>query len=191
MTEPSTHESLLARLAEGEDEFAWHEFHDRYGPLIRGYAARRGLQPADRDDLIQDVLLALSKSLPKFRYDPARGRLRAYLATITRRAFFKRTRQKPGVALQEVEEPEDPRGRDDEAWTDAWRDHHVRRALTRLRGEFPELTMDAFELYALQGRDVNETSELLGLSVDSVYQAKSRVLRRMTELVHAQVQDEG
>lgn len=43
--------------------------------LLAGFARRRGLQGADCDDLVQDVLMALVKAMPGFRYDPHKGRL--------------------------------------------------------------------------------------------------------------------
>lgn len=68
----TTHATLLARLATGGDE-AWSEFASRYGLLIRGFARRRGLSESDCDDVVQETLLALSKAMPSFKYDPAKG----------------------------------------------------------------------------------------------------------------------
>jgi len=92
MESPSTHLSLLLLLllASGEDPEAWQVFHERYGELIRDYGRRRGLQASDCDDLLQTVLLSLTKALPAFRYDPEKGSLRGYLKTIALRAIFKR-----------------------------------------------------------------------------------------------------
>ena len=81
MQSPSTHASLLERLRSEEAPAAWQLFHERYGPLIRDYGRRSGLQASDCDDLLQDVLLSLSRALPGFQYDPARGSLRARRAT--------------------------------------------------------------------------------------------------------------
>ncbi len=94
----STHASLLARVAEDVDPHAWIEFHDRYAQLLRGFARRRGLQGADCDDVAQDVLLALTKSMKSFEYQPERGRFRAYLKTIASRIIFRRLSQRRGVA---------------------------------------------------------------------------------------------
>lgn len=189
MRSPSTHESLLARLAEGEGETAWADFCERYGDLIRSYGRKRGLQAADCDDLLQNVLFALSKSMPGFRYDPSKGRLRAYLKAVTMRTLSRLPRQNQDEAS--LEDVEEPRARDELAWEEAWREHHVRRALTRLRARFPERTLAAFELYVLEGREVREVGELLGTSDDVVYQAKSRVLRELSGLVAEQVAEEG
>ena len=190
MHSPSTHESLLERLAATEDQDAWRLFCERYGALIRDFGRRRGLQPSDCDDLLQDVLVALTRSMPGFRYDPAKGRLRSYLKTVTQRAISRKTRQKRGEAsLDPVED--DLAADEAETWEEAWRQYHVRRALRRLRKEFPESTLAAFDLYVLDGRSPDETSSMLGISIDSVYQAKSRVLRRVSKLVAEQVAEEG
>ena len=90
----STHTSLLARLSDGVDPSAWKEFHDRYSDLILGFAHRYGLQSADRDDVAQEVLLSLSKAMEGFTYDPAKGKFRSYLKTVTLRTIFRILRQK-------------------------------------------------------------------------------------------------
>lgn len=47
----ATHTTLLARLSAGEDVAAWSEFVQRYGQLIRGFCARRGVRGPDADDV--------------------------------------------------------------------------------------------------------------------------------------------
>ncbi len=194
---PSTHESLLIRLSDGEDGDAWQEFTARYGGLIRGYASRWGLQPADCDDVLQEVLLALSRALPEFRYDPERGKWRSYLKAITTRLLSRKTHQRSAALGLEDIAPGDASALVTDSsevetwWETAWREYHVRRALTRLAREFNERDRIAFTLHALEGRSVKDTANTLGMSIDQVYQAKSRILRRVSQLVHEQVADEG
>lgn len=193
MNAPSTHASLLLRLRDGDDQEAWERFCRDYGSLIRSYGRRRGLQESERDDLLQEVLLALSKALPGFTYDPAKGKLRGYLKAVTERTISRLLRQKSrGVTLALDDGGEEQHESTEvEAWEGAWREHHLRRAMSRARKEFPETTCTAFELYGLGSRGAAETAELLGLSLDQVYQAKSRLLRRISELVAEQVREEG
>ena len=47
--------------------------------------------------------------------------------------------------------------------------------------EFEASTIEAFRLFALAGRPAGEVASLLGMSRDCVYQAKSRVLRRLRD----------
>ncbi len=60
MTEtPNTRPSLLVRLKAPRNERAWTEFLEIYEPLIYRLARKQGLQPADADDLTQDVFARL------------------------------------------------------------------------------------------------------------------------------------
>jgi RNA polymerase sigma-70 factor (ECF subfamily) len=191
----TTHASLLARLADGQDPAAWREFHERYDELIRGFARRQNLQPADCDDVAQDVLLALSKAMPGFRYDPTKGKFRSYLKTVVLHTIFKRAKRKPGeVNLEYIEEATHAATEDkdiEEIWEEEWRQYHIRLARRRIELEFSEADRAAFEAYALGGRDARETAQALGMSVDQVYQAKSRILKRLSELINQQVAEEG
>lgn len=191
----TTHTTLLARVATGADPAAWREFAERYGPLIRSFAARRGVQPSDCDDVVQDTLLALTRSMPTFQYDPARGKFRSYLKTIVIHAIFRRNHQKnAGAALEDIERAASTAAQDDgvEAlWDDEWRQYHLQRAMKQIDVEFNTADRAAFKAYAIDGRDARETADSLGLSVDQVYHAKSRILKRLGQQIAAQVEEEG
>ncbi len=195
MHSQTTHATLLARLSDGQDPAAWSEFCLRYGDLLRSFARQRGLQPADCDDIVQDVLAALAKSMPGFTYDPARGKFRSYLKTVTIHAIFARMRQNTGeVALEEVKTAAEAAAADQDVesqWDSQWRQYHLRQALRIIRAEFSEADFAAFEQYAINGRTAQQTAESLSLTLDQVYQAKSRILRRLSQVIAAQVAEEG
>src|SRR3954469_13630687 len=73
--------SLLERLRQPEATGAWTRFVELYTPLLFAWAGRLGLQEADAADLVQEVLLALHRTLPAFVYDPHR-RFRHWLRTV-------------------------------------------------------------------------------------------------------------
>lgn len=189
----ATHTTLLARLSAGEDAAAWSEFVERYGQLIRGFCARRGLRGADADDVQQDVLLALSRAMPGFRYDPGKGLFRSYLKTVVMNAISRRLRQDHGAArLSDVGQsqagaPED----DDQHWELEWRQYHLRLAMRTIDAEFRESDRSAFGMYAIEGREARDVAAELGMSLDAVYQAKSRILRRLGTIIESQVAEEG
>jgi RNA polymerase sigma-70 factor (ECF subfamily) len=191
----STHATLLQRVSEGKDPSAWQEFHDRYADLIRGFARRRNLQPADCEDILQEVLMSLSKAMPTFQYDPARGKFRSFLKTLTLHAIFKRQAQRKGeLDLDHIAEATRAASGDQEiesAWETEWRQYHVRQAMRVITVEFNSADRQAFQRYAVEGREVKAVAEELSLSVDQVYQAKSRIMKRLTELIEQQVRDEG
>lgn len=195
MTELSTHATLLARLTKDGDPHAWRDFASRYADLIRGFARRQGVQPADCDDVLQDVLLALTKAMPGFEYDPARGKFRSYLKTVTIRAVFRKSCQNSGAAqlgsLDEQVSSASQDGRVEELWEAEWRQYHLRQAMRTVETEFNRKDLDAFQAYVAQGREARQVADDLGMTVDQVYQAKSRILRRLEQLIEGQVRDEG
>jgi RNA polymerase sigma-70 factor (ECF subfamily) len=190
----ATHAELLKRIA-GEDAPAWAEFFDRYGELIRSFCRRRGVQVADIDDIQQEVLMSLRRAMPGFHYDPARGRFRAYLKTVVLHAIYRHACQKASAGpLVDIDEQTRAAAADsatDELWESEWRQHHLRNAMRTIDGEFNERDRQAFQQYAVDGVDAGAVAQALGLSVDQVYQAKSRILRRLTALIRAQVEEEG
>jgi RNA polymerase sigma-70 factor (ECF subfamily) len=78
----------------------------------------------------------------------------------------------------------------DARWTHEWRLHRFRWALRCVVGEFEDLTVRAFQLNALEGVSVEETAKSLDLNKASVYQAKSRVLKRVRALLQSLDPDE-
>ena len=96
---PTTSEALLRDLAARPDSPRAEEFARLYEPVLRRYVAQsrafhRPLQPADRDDLVQEAFLVVRSALPRFRYDPARGRFRAYLRRVVRNAVLRFQRRR-------------------------------------------------------------------------------------------------
>jgi len=191
----TTHASLLERLADGSNDAAWREFLARYGDLLRGFARRRGLAPDEVEDVVQDVLTALLPAMAKFRYDPQRGRFRGFLKTLAVRATARRaSRNARTTTLEEFDPADEDRdgGSDIEGhWEDEWRQYHIRTAMQTIEAEFTSRDRAAFHRYAVVGDPVGVVAEALGISTDQVYQVRSRIVRRLGELVSAQIAEEG
>ena len=79
----------------------------------------------------------------------------------------------------------------DAAWQREQYLHRVRWAMRSIASEFEPVTVEAFRLYVLANRPVGETAEQLGVSRDSIYQAKSRGLKRLREKVALLESDVG
>lgn len=205
MLAQTTHISLLTRLGRPDDppEYAsaWAEFQVRYGELVRRFAMRRGLQAADCDDVLQDTLVALGQAMRPdggFEYDPKRGKFRSYLLTVVSHVIFRRLRQnspdgtllKGGgeLSLSNLPAPEPAM---EQLWETEWRRYHLQRAMRTVEAEFNEADRTAFIQYALEGHDARQTADALGMTLDQVYQAKSRILKRLSAIIEEQVADEG
>jgi RNA polymerase sigma-70 factor (ECF subfamily) len=78
---------------------------------------------------------------------------------------------------------------DDTAWTSAFNAHILESAMARSRPHFEEATWRAFELTWLESRPAVEVGSQLGRTLDFVYLAKSRVLKRLWEEVQELADD--
>jgi RNA polymerase sigma-70 factor (ECF subfamily) len=199
-TRYDTQSLLLARLADAADPTAWAEFVDRYADLVRRFCHLRGLGDADTEDTLQDVLLSLTKAMPGFRYDPSKGKFRSYLKTVVVHAISKKLLQNPRhtrlSALGSSDAPADGSGgsnstAEETLWESEWRQYHLRRALKVIDAEFSHTDRQSFERNALRGEPAQQVADALQISLDSVYQAKSRISRRLSALIRVQVDEEG
>src|SRR4249920_2868123 len=85
---PLTRGSLLVQIRDGTNHDAWQEFIKLYGPVVYGFARKRGLQDADAADLMQDVMRSVSTAIGRLDYDRNQGTFRGWLFTITRNKVF-------------------------------------------------------------------------------------------------------
>jgi RNA polymerase sigma-70 factor (ECF subfamily) len=179
----TTSVSLLERLRQPAQQDAWTRFVDLYTPLIYYWARRAGLAPEEAADLVQDVLTVLVQKLPTFQYDPHQS-FRGWLRTVTLNKW-RENRRRRGVALAEAGETalagvECPLA-EDAFWQVEYQQQLVGRALKLMQAEFQENTWKACWECVVEGKPAADVARELGLSVASVYAAKSRVLRRLRE----------
>jgi RNA polymerase sigma-70 factor (ECF subfamily) len=164
---------------------AWGHFVKLYVPLLYGWARRVGLQTADAEDLIAEVLRDLVRTLPTFRYDPERGRFRSWLIKVLHNKLKQiRRRDHELILLRNGDSPlSDVSVADDvEAISEAeYRQYVARRALELMRAEFEPRTWQACWETAANGRQADEVAAELGMTRDAVYKAKSRVLERLRQ----------
>lgn len=189
MSSSPTRPTLLLRLRESGDEESWAEFVEIYTPLVHRYCLNRGLQPADADDIVQDVMRSLFRALRDFHYDPARGSFRSWLYTVTRHEVnrhLKRLSKLPRTGnsttlVLKIEETPDPREERD--WDLEYRRQMFAWAAESIRAEFSETHWQAFTRTTLDGADPAEVGEELGLSRAAVYIAKSRIVKRLRDKI--------
>lgn len=181
----ATSPTLVGRV-QANEQAAWQRLVDLYGPLIYSWACRGGLANEDAADVMQEVFAAVAKAIGRFD-TAACGRFRGWLWTITRnkiRDHHRRSAAEPegrggDTALRELAELPDHW---DDNRSDATR-QEVRalyhRALQLIRNDFEPHTWQAFWLSVVDEQPTDEIARQLGLSANSVRQAKSRVLRRL------------
>jgi RNA polymerase sigma-70 factor (ECF subfamily) len=189
MSSSQTPASLLERLRIRSDREAWSRFVQLYGPFIYRRFQAVHLQHHDACDLSQEVLTAVAREMPHFRYDPGRGSFRNWLRTIiaNRLKNFWRNRTHDRVITGDAEvqaklaELEDRAGEPACRWEEDHDGHVISRVLMILKTDFDPTTWQAFWKLVVDELPSSCVAQELNLSKASVYAAKSRVLRRLRQ----------
>jgi len=177
--------TLLEAVRQRRPE-AWTRFVSLYGPVVYRWCRRAGLSRQDAPDVVQEVFAAVGRGLEQFRREKPSDSFRAWLATVTRnkvRDHFRKQRHEPAAAAggtdaqEQLMQVADPLQIEESAEED---ERIISsRALELIRLEFEPRTWDAFWLTAVEGRPPADVAAELDMSLMAVYQAKSRVLRRL------------
>jgi RNA polymerase sigma-70 factor (ECF subfamily) len=188
----SVSSTLLDQLRSGRPE-AWERLVRLYSPVIYRWCRRSGLAAEDAADVLQEVLSAVLLHLPGFHRDGPQDSFGGWLATITRNKVRDHYRRRHGKAAaqggstaerQMAEVPQPPEPSEDcirpDAESAAWLS---RGALETIRAEFEVQTWKAFWRTTVDGQPPAHVAADLKMSVAAVYMAKSRVLRRLRQVL--------
>lgn len=183
---PDTSHSLLVRVANASSETGWRSLTELYEPFIGYWLKRLGVPANDQADLSQEVFTVLVKELPQFRHSGNKGAFRSWLRTIVShrtRHYFRsaqvRTRgMVPADILNDLEAPGSSISNEWDREHDA---HVTRELLATLEKEFSPPTWLAFKRQVVDGIKAAQVAEETGQTVNAVFLAKSRVLRRFRE----------
>ena len=188
---PDTRQSLLLRLPDRHDAMAWAEFVTIYEPLIYRLARSKGLQHADAQEVVQEVLVAISRAID--RWDPhGDGRFRDWLFRISRNLVINYlTRRKhrslasgdSGAAELLATAPAP-----DQA-TSQWFELEERRQVFHYCARLLSQSVDgkqwqAFWQTAVQQRSVAEVAKELNMTAGAIYIARSRMMNRLRQEVN-------
>ena len=201
-----TRQSLLSRLGDWEDQAGWSEFFDTYWRLIYKVARKTGLNDAQAQDVVQNTFIYLTRRMPKFRYDRARGSFKSWLRAVTSSRICVYLRKEKGHG-ELMRDPLPDASSDDagvsEAWADPaadvlgeiwqreWEQNLVATAFRRLRTKVSSQQLLIFRLTSVEELPLTQVARSLGVSLPKVYLARHRVgnlfkseverLRRETE----------
>lgn len=178
----NTRYTLLHRAMDAGDEEAWTQLVAHYHRFILYVLGELQVNVSDREDVSQQVLLALLRDLTN--YDPERGRFRPWLSAIIRNtaySYFRRQysqkkridglRQESLLDTKQVSEV-------DEYIEREWRTYIATQAMARVKRVFEGKAVEVFEL-GLSGLSATEVATKTGLTVSTVYTLRKRVKKRL------------
>lgn len=179
--------SLLQQMRESPEQEAWVRLHRLYEPLIRKWLIRYELQPSDADDVTQEVLLAVSKDIGAFDHNGREGAFRAWMKGILvnrlRKFWHSRDRQPVGGGgsdmNRQLAELDDPASQITLIWNEDHDQHVLNQVMAIVETRVEPKTWAAFHMTVFGGVKPKDAAEKLGLSLNAILIAKSRVLSRL------------
>lgn len=181
--------SLLRRLCDSPENEGWNRLAELYTPLICAWLRRYDVQESDAHDLVQEVLLAVSKDLSKFEHHGQPGAFRGWLKAIliNRLRKFWRARDRRPQARGDSDidaklaQLDDPASELSQIWNREHDQYVLRQLLSLAEPHFEPTTWNAFCRVALEGATADLVAQEIGISRNAVIIAKCRVLNRLRQ----------
>jgi len=185
-----TRASLLLRLKNLDDQDSWNDFFNIYWKLIYSVGLKAGLTEPEAQEVVQETLIAVAKSIENFQYDPAVCSFKSWLRVLVRRRiadqFRKRPCQAPAIPFRQEEDTgtalidriADPAGSQaDLVWAEEWQKTLLDVALERLKRQVSAEQYQIFYLHVIKLLAPREVAKALDVNVGKVYLTKHRLLK--------------
>lgn len=170
---------------------AWERFYASYSPLVcRNIHLVADLPAVDdaRADLFQEVWREILCSLQRLTYQPARGRVAAWLVGLTRQTVLRLMadaahwpRRWTALETAEVDPPCPGLGPADGCVLSEFCEEQA-RLLATLRAKTSPTTYEVFQQRFVKGQSVGEIGAAMGLSREAVSMRLGRAKRRWDAL---------
>jgi RNA polymerase sigma-70 factor (ECF subfamily) len=188
--------SLLDRLQQKPAPADWQRLVELYTPLLRDWLARYPALRQEADDLIQEILRCIVAKIPDFRRQRT-GSFRRWLQVISANCinlYWRKQRGKPSAIggddgeqfLSQLADPVSPLDRSIDG---EYSRYVVRRLVQLIQPEFQPQTWQAFQRHVLDGLPPAVVADELGISVNAVLIARSRILKRLREEAQGLIED--
>lgn len=176
---PDTIEPLISGLANGmpgtpQWQSAWGEFLNLYNPTLLRWCRRWG--GAEADDLLQDVLLLLSKIIGSYNFE-RKKRFRSWLKTVAyhEAATAYRRRMKKQLPLVPLSEDLPTKDAIESLGQDLDISPQVEHLVRHVKERVEPHVWQAYWEYKINDRPLTEVARELGMRPQSICNAAKRV----------------
>ena len=182
-----TRQSLLSRLKDWNDQDSWRLFFETYWKLIYNAAVKAGLTDAEAQDVVQETVISVSKSMSNFDYDCEKGSFKNWLLLLTRwritdqfrkrqRGIENRRKSPTSTRTATVDRVPDPEGLALEAvWNKEWESNLMQAAIERVKRKVDPKLYQVFDLYVFKKWPVSRVARTLKVNAGRVYLTKHRI----------------
>ena len=187
-SESVTISSTLLTGARSANPNAWVMIVTRYSPKIMTWMLLVGVDSSDAPDLLQDVWRSVLMSLKNFRREKPDDTFRGWLRTIAQRRiadyFESRSQQPRNLPLAQLESLQSQNLLTDEiAANVSERVTLLQKYMQQVESEVKPNTWLVFQMHVIEEKSVEEVAAILKIPTYSVYTSKSRVIKRLRELL--------
>ena len=191
-----TRASLLGRLKQWDDQPGWQEFYQTYRGLIRAFALKAGLTETEAEDVVQETMVSLAKTMPTFEYKPAECSFKTWLLHLTRKRIADQFRKRPAEVrlvnspgletkrtgtAENAPDPVEPAL--NVIWDEEWENHLMTAALEKLRRQAKPKQFQIYYLHVVRKLSTAEVSSALGVNIGQIYLAKHRLGRLFRKIL--------
>jgi len=187
-SESLTISSTLLMGARSANPNAWVIIVTRYSPKIMTWMLLAGVDSSDAPDLLQDVWRSVLVSLKNFRREKPDDTFRGWLRTITQRRiadyFESRSQQPRHIPLAQLESIQSQKLLTDEITANvSERVKLLQKSMQQVESEVKPTTWLVFQMHVIEEKSVEDVAAILKIPTYSVYTSKSRVIKRLRELL--------
>ncbi len=183
----ATRQSLINRLKDWQDQESWREFFQTYWKLIYSVALKSGLTASEAEDVVQETVLSIAKTMPIYEYEREKCRFKTWLMRMTRMRIIDQFRKRgpdfpAGVSsetslrtgvIEKIADPAPPFL--DKVWDEEWQKNLVDAAMERVKRKVKPQHYQIFYLGAVKEMKPAQVARTLGVNIAQVYLVKHRV----------------
>lgn len=180
MTYQATRMTLIQRVKNNLDETSWEDFTETYTPYIMAILHRSGVPNDQVEDLCQDILVKIWKSIGSFNYDPEKCSFRTWLSTVCRNTvcdFFKKKKKENVIDGDLPLVPDE--AEIDQIIEREWRLYVAGKAMEKVSRQFNDAALSAYKMFH-KGTSVKDIASTLDISESSVYVYNKRIKDAMS-----------
>ena len=190
-TIPPTSVSLLKAISDGTASARWTDFYHRYEPAMRGFLHER-FPSVEAEDVIQEVLLALTRAMPNYHYTPdGNGHFRNWLMGIVKHKARDAINRAKRISDIKTDIAQWGNQQSVElailAEDDSWMHSTMEAAMDQVMSDesITARTREVFRHVALMHEQPEDVARQFGISRNNVDQIKKRMISKLAALVSA------
>jgi RNA polymerase sigma-70 factor, ECF subfamily len=170
---------LLTRIAVQRDREAFAALFDAYAPRVKSFMMRKGANPEQAEDLVQETMIAVWSKAGMYAAD--RGSVTTWIFTIARNLRIDRLRREKTSLYTDIDdydaESSDPQ--QDDALSRLQEDGHVAKALAQIPEEQRQLLIMSY----VEDLPQSEIAQRLQIPLGTVKSRMRLAYRRMKKLL--------